>query len=175
MARRNIKSESDTSLPKRRKYRKPMSDEQRAAAAERLAQARQKRLAENPPEYKSIHPSVLERGEDDPWNHKNVKKWIKTQKSLLSSERAAARAKVKGAIARVADIEGYIRNMEKFLRHGVWLDLFWGEYAEHKTRQICLVMAYNPDGTPKRQVGTWYPDICDVWTKEMEEESRDGK
>ena len=175
MARQSIKRQSDSTIPKRRKARKPMSDEQRAAAAERLAEARQKRLKENPPEYKSIHPSVLERGEDDPWHHTKVKKWIKTQKELLAVEKRNARNKVKGAIAKVADHEGYIRNMEKFLRHGVWLDLFWGEYMENKTKQICLVMAYHPDGTPKRQVGTWYPDIGGEWTKEMDEESRNER
>jgi hypothetical protein len=31
-------------------------------------------------------------------------------------------------------------------------------------------MAYHPDGTPKRSVGTWYPDIRMEWTKEMENE-----
>jgi hypothetical protein len=33
-----------------------------------------------------------------------------------------------------------------------------------------LVMAYHPDGTPKRSVGVWYPDIQETWTKEMENE-----
>ena len=32
-------------------------------------------------------------------------------------------------------------------------------------------MAYNPDGTPKRTVGVYYPDLHAVWSKEME----DGK
>ena len=31
-----------------------------------------------------------------------------------------------------------------------------------------IAMAYNPDGTPKRTVGFWYPDIETVWTNEME-------
>ena len=30
-------------------------------------------------------------------------------------------------------------------------------------------MAYYPDGTPKRNVGVWYPDIKMVWTNEMDE------
>ena len=29
-------------------------------------------------------------------------------------------------------------------------------------------MAYYPDGTPKRSVGVFYPDINIVWTNEME-------
>ena len=163
--------ETDSTLPKQRKRRKPMSAEQKAAAAERLRVAREKRLKENPPEYKSIHPSVLERGEDDPWHHLKVKQWIKTQKSLLSSERANKRANVKGAIAKVASIEGYIRNLETYLRTGTYLDLFWGEYQQNKCKSVCVVMAYHPDGTPKRNVGTWYPDLGCEWTKEMDAEN----
>ena len=29
-------------------------------------------------------------------------------------------------------------------------------------------MAYYPDGTPKRSVGVFYPDIEAVWTKKMD-------
>ena len=155
---------------KTRKRRKPMSAEQKSAAAERLALAREKRLKENPPEYKSIHPSVLEKGDDHAWSHKKVKEWIKTQKGLLSAEKANKRANVKGAIAKVAQIEGYIRNLETYLRTGTYMDMFWGEYQQNKVKTVCLVMAYHPDGTPKRNVGTGYPDIGCEWTREMEEE-----
>jgi hypothetical protein len=31
-----------------------------------------------------------------------------------------------------------------------------------------IAMAYNSDGTPKRTVGFWYPDIETVWTKKMD-------
>lgn len=172
---RNMRVENDSTLPKQRKRRKPMSEEQKKAAAERLAKAREKRLKENPPEYKSIHPEVLKLGDDHAWSHINVKKWIKTQKDLLKSERANVRANVKGASAKASQHEGYIRNMERYLRDGVWLDLFWGEYQQNKCKTVCLVMAYNPDGTPKRNVGTWYPDISCEWTREMEEECRGGR
>jgi hypothetical protein len=169
MARRaNV--ETDSTLPKQRKRRKPMTPEQKKAAGERLAKARAERIAKNPPQYKSIHPSVLERSEDDPWHHTKVKAWIKTQKELVSIARSDVRRKVKGAEARLASAEGYIRNMERYLRDGIWLDMFWGEHGQNKTRMVCLVMAYHPDGTPKRNVGTWYPDIQCVWTREMENE-----
>jgi hypothetical protein len=170
MARR-AKVETDSTLPKTRKRRKPMTPEQKKAAGDRLAKARAERLAKNPPKYKNIHPDVLARGDDDPWNHNNVKKWIKTQKELVSIARSDVRRKVKGAEARLASAEGYIRNMERYLRDGIWLDIFWGEHGQNKTRTVCLVMAYNKDGTPKRNVGTWYPDIRDTWTKEMEKEN----
>ena len=169
MARR-AKVETDSTLPKQRKRRKPMSPEQKAAAAERLAKAREKRAKENPPEYKSVHPDVLAKGDEHAWSHINVKKWIKTQKELLTIARGDVRRKIKGAEARVSSISGYIRNLELYLRSGTYIDMFWGEHQQNKCKTVCLVMAYNPDGSPKRNVGTWYPDISCTWTKEMENE-----
>lgn len=171
-----MRRENDATVEKKtRKRRKPMSPEQRAAAAERLAAAREKRLKENPPEYKSIHPNVLAKGDDHAWSHQKVKEWIKTQKGLLSSERANVRAKVKGAEAKVMMHQGYIRNLETYLRTGDYIDGYWGEYMQHKCKQVCLVMAYHPDGTPKRSVGVWYPDIGCEWTREMDEEMPSGR
>lgn len=168
--KRKVSVETDSTIPKKRKQRKPMSAEQKAAAAERLAIAREKRARENPPEYKSIHPDVLAKGDEHPWSHINIKKWIKTQKELLTIARSDVRRKVKGAEARVASCSGYIRNLELYLRSGTYVDMYWGEHQQNKCREVCLVMAYHPDGTPKRSVGVWYPDIGGVWTKEMEEE-----
>jgi hypothetical protein len=104
-----------------------------------------------------------------------VKQWIKTQKSLLSAEKASVRGKVKGAEARVASIQGYIRNLETYLRTGEYLDMFWGEYQQNRCKTVCVVMAYNEDGSPKRNIGTWYPDIQCEWTREMDEEERSSK
>jgi glycerol-3-phosphate cytidylyltransferase-like family protein len=159
-------------VKKTRKRRKPMSEEQRAAAAERLRLAREKRLKENPPEYKSIHPAVVARGEDDPLSMKNVKQWIKTQKELASVERKNVKTGVKGAEAKLAAHEGYVRQMEAYLRGGDWQSLFWGEYEQNRMKSVCLVMAYDKDGYPKRNVGTYYPDISMEWTQEMDEEYR---
>jgi len=47
MARR-AKVETDSTLPKTRKRRKPMTPEQKAAAAERLAKAREKACKRKP-------------------------------------------------------------------------------------------------------------------------------
>lgn len=148
-----------------KKYRKKrqMTEEQKQAAIERLAKAREKRLRENPPEYKSIHPSVLERDDEDPLNHKNVKKWIKTQKELLAVERRNVRANVKGALAKELQIRGYIQAMESYLRNGTWTDMFWGEYQQNKVNQVCVTMAYDSDGNPKRTHGVYYPDLGGVW------------
>lgn len=115
-----------------RRKRKPMSEEQRAAAAERLAIAREKRFEKNPPKYKNIHPSVLAKPDDDTFSLKNVRQWIKTQKGLLQKYKSDVRANVKGSIAKVASTEGYIRHCETYLSGGSWIDDFCGEYQETK-------------------------------------------
>jgi hypothetical protein len=46
--------------------------------------------------------------------------------------------------------------------------MFSGQDEEHKVVPRCVAMAYYPDGTPKRSVGVFYPDINMVWTNEME-------
>ena len=73
---------------------------------------------------------------------------------------------MKGAYSRQCTHEGYVRNLVKYLRDGDYVDDFYGEYMEHKTGRKCIAMAYYPDGTPKRDVGVWYPDIG-TYTKEM--------
>jgi len=118
-----------------------MTEEQKAAAAERLRVAREKRLRENPPKYANIHSSVLEKSDDHPLSRKNVVQWIKTQKSLLASERGNVRRKVKGAEAKVADHTAYIRHCEWYLRNGDWIDDRYGEYQEKKTKWITVVPA----------------------------------
>ena len=119
--------------------RRKMTEEQKAAAAERLRVAREKRLRENPPKYANIHSSVLEKSDDHPLSRKNVVQWIKTQKSLLASERGNVRRKVKGAESKVADHTAYIRHCEWYLRNGDWIDDRYGEYQEKKTKWITIV------------------------------------
>ena len=102
---------------------------------------------------------------------KNVQRWIKTQKELLSVARSDIRRKVKGAEARVASHEGYIRNLQRYLRDGDYCDDFWGEHQQNKVKwRVTTMDPYHPDGTPKRSVGHWYPDIGCEWTREMEED-----
>ena len=118
-----------------------MTEEQKIAASERLRVAREKRLRENPPKYANIHPTVLEKPDEHPFSRKKVVQWIKTQKSLLSSERGNVRRKVKGAEAKVADHTAYIRHCEWYLRNGDWIDDRYGEYQEKKTKWITIVPA----------------------------------
>ena len=90
----------------------------------------------------------------------------------MSSERAAVRQNVKGALARLANHEGYIRNLQRYLRDGDWTDNFFGEHQEKKMGWRCVAMAYYDDGTPKRDVGTYYPDMGCIYTQEMYNEEK---
>ena len=174
--RRKIVAETDNSnwqAPKKRKPRKPMSAEQKAAAAARLEKARAARAEKNPDYGKSgIHESLHDLPDEHYISPKKVKQWIKTQKDLMSSERAAVRQNVKGALSRLADHEGYIRHMQRYLRDGDWIDNFYGEHQEKKMGWRCVAMAYYDDGTPKRDVGTYYPDMGCTYTQEMYNEEK---
>ena len=175
MAKKKISVTTDNSgwkAPKKRKPRKPMTEEQRAAAAKRLEKAREKRAEKNPNYGQSgIHPTLRDLPDNYPTHPKKVKQWIKTQKDLASSERAGVRQGIKGAYARQSNHEGYVRNMQKYLRDGDWIDNFYGEHQEHKISWKCVAMAYEEDGTPKRNVGTRYSDIG-VYSQEMYNEDK---
>ena len=166
---------SEWKAPKKRKPRKPMTEEQKAAASERLAKAREARAAKNPDYGKTnIHESLRNLPDEHQLSPKRVKQWIKTQQDYVKAERASVRQKVKGAEARLANHEGYVRNMQRYLRDGTWVDMFYGEQMQGKIRNRCVAMAYywtGPrKGQPKRDVGTFYPDLGLVWTQEMLEE-----
>ena len=114
--------------------RRKMTEEQRVAAANRLREAREKRLRENPPKYANIHPDVLAKPDDHPLSRKKVVSWIKTQKSLMSAEKQAVRKNIKGAIAKMWSHQGYIRHCEYYLKHGDWIDDCYGEYQEKRVK-----------------------------------------
>ena len=117
-----------------------MSDEQKAAASERLAIAREKRLRENPPEYKNIHQNVLSKPDDHMFSFKKVKQWIKTQKEVASdSERQSRRASVESKLrvkeaAKAKYARAYIREMNYYLEHGDCVSNTYGEYQEKWTK-----------------------------------------
>lgn len=157
-----------------RKARKPMSEEQKAAAVERLAKARAKRQAANPPTYANVHPDIVALPEDNPRSLKKVREWIKYNKEMLTEDRAAARRGEKGAEARVKSVEGYVRHLEKYLRDGDYVDNFYGRDQEHKIKWSCKHMAYDKDGNPKRTQGVYYPDLGYCWGEEPKEEGLEG-
>ena len=134
MARKKIIASTNNNgwvAPKPRKRRKPMTAAQRVAAAERLEKARAMKA---PAQNQSIHPEVLAKPDDHFLSVKNVRSWIKSSKEQLSSFKSEMRRDVKGAKAKVYSKEGYIRNMQLYLKHGDWIDDFYGEYEEKKVR-----------------------------------------
>ena len=131
----------ERTVGKYKKPRKKMSEKNRIQAAERLKEAREKRLRENPPKYTNIHPSVRALPDDHVFSRVNVTKWIKTQKSLLSAARTSMRNKVKGATQEYYGIQGYIRHCEWYLKNGDWIDNFYGEYQQNRTKWRTLVPA----------------------------------
>ena len=146
-----------------RKRRKPMTAEQKEKAAKNLAKARAARVKNNPPEHKSIHPTVLALSEDDPFYFRKVQSWIKNQKELLSIARRDLRQSVKGAETRVANHQAYVRNLERFLREGDYIDDFYGDHGQHKIKWKCVHPAYDKDGMVKRTHGVFYKDLGSVW------------
>jgi len=162
MAREKIKP-----LKKKRK----LSEEHKEKLRTRLAEMRAKK---KPAEYKNIAKSVLALPDDDTYSFKNVKEWIKENKLQVSAlgqqaRNTSALPKERQSASYLADSKkAYIRYCEFYLKTGDWIGTFSGANEEHRVVPKVIAMAYNPDGTPKRSVGFWYPDIKMVWTKEME-------
>ena len=55
------------------------------------------------------------------------------------AEKKNVRANSKGALSRLMEIEGYIRNLNTYLRTGVYLDLFYGADQEKKIQFRTIV------------------------------------
>ena len=152
------------------KKKRKISEEHKEKLRARLAEMRAKK---KPAEYKNIAKSVLALPDDDTYSFKNVKEWIKENKLQVSAlgqqaRNTSALPKERQAASTLADSKkAYIRYCEFYLKTGDWIGLFSGASEEHKVVPKVIAMAYNPDGTPKRTVGFWYPDIETVWTKEM--------
>ena len=158
--------------PLKIKKTRKLSEEHKEKLRTRLAEMRAKK---KPAEYKNIAKSVLALPDDDTYSFKNVKEWIKENKLQVSALGQQARStstesKEKRKASNLADSKkAYIRYCEHYLKHGDWIGIFSGASEEHKVVPRCVAMAYYPDGTPKRSVGVFYPDINAVWSKGMDE------
>ena len=158
--------------PLKIKKKRKISEEQKEKLRKRLEVMRAKK---KPAEYKNIHKSVLALPDDDRYSFKNVKEWIKESKDLVAQYSRDARRmsntpQDKQKAQNAADNKkSYIRICEHYLKNGDWIAMFSGKHEEHKVVPRCIAMAYYPDGTPKRDVGVFYPDIDMVWSKGMDE------
>ena len=122
-------------MVKIKRRRKPLTPEQKAAAVERLAKARE---AKGPAQHQNIHPEVLAKPDDHFLSLKNVRSWIKSNKEQLSSLRGEVRRDVKGAKSRFHSVEGYIRHMQHYLKHGDWIDNAYGEHQEKSVKWVTI-------------------------------------
>ena len=150
---------------------KTLSVAQKEAQRIRLEKMRAKK---KPPEYKNVSKYVLSLDDEEPYSLKNVKVWIKHNKEMISMLQARARNKEispkdkQHSLSMADNKKAYIRYIEHYIRTGDWIGLFSGQDETNKVTPKCVAMAYYPDGTPKRSVGVFYPDIKAVWTKDME-------
>ena len=151
---------------------KKLTEKQKEAQRLRLEKMRAKK---KPPEYKNVSKYVLSLDDEEPYSFKNVKEWIKHNKEMISMLQARARnretsSKDKQHSLNMADNKkAFIRYIEHYIKTGDWIGMFSGRDEQNKVIPKCVAMAYYPDGTPKRNVGVFYPDIKAVWTKEMNE------
>ncbi len=62
--------------------------------------------------------------------------WLKYNQELLPALRKQARKtpRIEGAKARLADVQGYIKMLTRYLRHGDWCSNFYGKDQEFKTK-----------------------------------------
>lgn len=150
-----------SSQTKRKK--RNLTPEQKQAAAERLAVAREKRAKKNPPAYKNVHSDVLALPDDDNWSHKNVKEWIKLWKQNKEMFHKQYKQGDNKALAKRLAAENYINNMETYLKTSVWLDMFWGPERNNPVTYRCYSPAYyhkgKKGGMMKRHRNTYYSDI----------------
>ena len=158
--------------PMKIKRTRKISEEQREALRERMTEMRKKR---KPAEYKNVSKVVLTLPDDDKYSFKNVKEWIKHNKEMVTALGKQGRGRYVGEKERriaenqASSRKAYIRYCEHYLKTGDWIGMFSGLNEEHKVTPRCVAMAYYPDGTPKRSVGVFYPDIDMVWSKGMDE------
>jgi len=129
-------------VKKARKPRKPLTPEQREAAIERLAKAREKRLKGKSPA--GVHPDVLALPDNHPLGHKEVKQWIKVQKEKLASMKGWHNSKDAKQRQEHMNTSTYLKNLNRWLTDAVWLDSFYGE---HRTGKIKYKVIAGPPGT----------------------------
>jgi len=170
MARKKIVVKREKLKPLKKK--RELSEEAREKMRTRLAAMRAKK---KPADYKNIAESVLALPDDDKYSFKNVKTWIKHSKDLVLEYNKIARSRVSSSqeaqkASTAADHKKvYIRELEYYLKSGDFISYFSGQDEATKVIPRCVAMAFYSDGTPKRSVGTFYPDISVVWTKDMDE------
>tara|TARA_R110000868_G_scaffold398071_1_gene671046 strand:+ start:518 stop:1045 length:528 start_codon:yes stop_codon:yes gene_type:complete len=147
--------------------KRQLSEEQRQELRERLEKARE---AKAPSQQLTINESLRGIPDTDPFSPARVRGWIRNTQLKLKALRGLKDSKDLKERAMYVREEVYLGNLQNYLRTGVYCDNRWGAEQQHKVSYKCVAMAYYADGTAKRSVGVWYPDIGGKYTVEMAEE-----
>lgn len=143
---------------KPRKRRKPMTPEQKAKAVKALEKARAKRAASNPPQYKSLDPEVVALPDENLFSRKNVMDWIKRQKEEVSFQRKQVKMGVKGAEGKLANAQAYIRELDYYLKGGIYVSGFYGPEGKSLVKWTCVVPSYK-NGELNKAYGVDYSRV----------------
>lgn len=106
--------------------------------------------------------------DDHPWHPTKVREWLKKWQGDLKAMKGWNESSNASQRLQYQVAQTYIYNLNQFLANGIWLDTHYGEDRESKIIPICRTPAYDKDGCVKRNVGTFYPDIGAVWSREYE-------
>jgi hypothetical protein len=137
LEKEKIRKELGIEAPKKpRKKRKPMSEEQRAAAIERLAKAR---AAKGITGTKNVHPDVLSLPEDHPLSYNKVKEWLEYNKDHLKSIKHQANSKDSKERQEFQTTQNYVKNLGTYIRDNVWCDHRYGKTMEHKMEWVTVI------------------------------------
>ena len=147
--------------PKRK--RKPMTAEQKAAAAERLAKAR---AAKAPSQNLSVHESIRDLPDDHPLSPKKVKEWLREHRKRLASIKSYRLSKERKERDEYREVDNYIKTLTRYLDSGVWTEPFWGENRENRMYYVCVAPAYDKNGEIKRSKGVFYRDLGYIYGEE---------
>ena len=137
LEKQKIRDELGIKAPKKpRKKRKPMTEEQRAAAVERLAKAR---AAKGITGTKNVHPDVLSLPEDHPLSYGKVKEWLEYNKDHLKSIKQQATSKDSKERQEFQTTQNYVKNLGTYIRDNVWCDHRYGKTMEHKMEWVTVI------------------------------------
>jgi hypothetical protein len=151
-----------------------MNEDQKQAAADRLAKAREERYKKNPPKYSQYSKEVVALPDDHDFSMKNVRDWIKEAKAHKLAEHRSHLAGMSGALARRETWNAYVGQLENYLRTGAYTSMFAGGDMQKTVSKHCIAMGYHENGKPKREFGVYYEDWMQVWTPELENEEREA-
>jgi len=154
------------------KKKRVLTPQQKEELTLRLEKAR---AAKGPAKNISVHDSIRDLPDDHQLSPKKVRRWIKGQQLRLRAMKSMKTSNDRKDRAAYYIEEAYLHNMQAYLRGGIWFDHRAGAERELKVKHKSVALAYAKDGTIKRSLGVYYPDLGSEWTIEMELENNAGR